>query len=381
MGQSFMPHGMCYLWRPDLLALHVISDAAIALAYFSIPIAIVYFVRRRTDFQYQWVLGLFAAFIVACGVTHLLAIWVVWNPDYWVDGIAKAITGAVSVLTAALLWPLLPKLLALPAPADLQIANQSLSSEVARRIEAQTNLEKLNQELERRVEERTRELEISNKELEQFAYHSSHDLKAPLRAIDQLSQWIAEDLPEKPSGELAEHLDMMQSRVRRMQRMLDDLLAYARVTIDPDRTTVAVKELLSDILLLVEPPEGFKITVNSTADPVAVSRMPLQQVLFNLINNAIQHHDQDDGQIEIGIHESGSELIFTVKDDGPGIDPRHHEAIFETFRTLKRSDDAESSGIGLAIVRKATQKAGGSVSLESSTGNGATFTLHWPRAR
>ena len=379
MGDSFMPHGMCYLWQTDLLLLHVISDGAIALAYFSIPLAIVYFVRRRHDLEYNWVPTLFAAFIVACGITHLLGIWVVWNPDYWADGMAKAATATISLVTAALLWPLLPKLLALPSPAQLQAANESLESEVARRIAAQTDLENLNRELERRIEQRTQELENSNRELERFAYHSSHDLKAPLRAIDQLSQWIAADLPEKPSGDLAENLNLMQSRIRRMQRMLDDLLDYARVGTDDDVELTEVDELISDVLDLASPPEKFSIEVDSSAAGVSLPRMPLQQVLLNLVSNAIRHHDRDDGRVEIGVSEAGSDLVFTVTDDGPGIAPEFHDSVFETFRTLARRDDSEASGIGLAIVKKAVERAGGSVSLRSAPGEGATFTVRWPK--
>lgn len=379
MSQTFMPHGMCYLWRPDLLALHVISDAAIALAYFSIPLAIIYFARRRQDFQYRWVLALFAAFIVACGVTHLLAIWVVWNPDYWLDGTAKAVTAGVSVLTAALLWPLLPKLLALPSPTDLRTANRSLANEIKDRIEAQEKLEKLNRELEARVTSRTTELENSNKELEQLAYNASHDLKAPLRAIHQLSQWIAEELPDNPGGEITENLGLMQSRISRMQRMLDDLLEYARVGADKEQPMTSIDELLSGVLLLAAPPEQFTISVDVPATSTEISRVPLKQVLLNLVNNAIKHHDRDDGRIEIRVRETPSELVFSVSDDGPGIAEEYHAAIFDTFRTLQRKDDTESSGIGLAIVRRAVKQAGGSVSLESARGEGATFTVRWPK--
>lgn len=379
MSQTFMPHGMCYLWRPDLLALHVISDAAIALAYFSIPLAIVYFARHRQDFQYRWVLALFAAFIVACGITHLLAIWVVWNPDYWLDGTAKAVTAGVSVLTAALLWPLLPKLLALPSPTDLRTANQSLAHEIEERIEAQEKLEKLNRELEARVTSRTTELENSNKELEQLAYNASHDLKAPLRAIHQLSQWIAEELPDNPGGEITENLGLMQSRISRMQRMLDDLLEYARVGADREQADTTVSKLVADVVLLAAPPERFTINVDLPPDEISINRVPLEQVLLNLVNNAIKHHDREDGRIDIRVRETSSELVFSVADDGPGIAGEYHAAIFDTFRTLQRKDDTESSGIGLAIVRRAVKQAGGSVSLESSDGDGATFTVRWPK--
>jgi PAS domain S-box-containing protein len=122
----FMPHGMCLVWRPDLIWLHVVSDALIALSYFSIPFALVYFVRKRADLAYPWMFLLFAVFILACGTTHLFAVWTMWYPDYVWQGLVKAATAAVSVASAVLLWPLIPKALAIPSPAQLASANTQL---------------------------------------------------------------------------------------------------------------------------------------------------------------------------------------------------------------------------------------------------------------
>ena len=124
--ERFMPHGMCLVWRQDLIWLHVISDTLIALSYFSIPFALVYFVRKRTDLAYPWMFLLFAVFILACGTTHFFAAWVMWYPDYVWQGLVKAATAAVSVATAVLLWPLIPRALALPSPAQLASANTQL---------------------------------------------------------------------------------------------------------------------------------------------------------------------------------------------------------------------------------------------------------------
>jgi PAS domain-containing protein len=124
--EPFMPHGMCLVWRQDLIWLHVISDALIALSYFSIPFALVYFVCKRTDLAYSWMFLLFAVFILGCGTTHLFAVWVMWYPDYVWQGLVKAATAAVSVTSAMLLWPLIPKALAFPSPAQLASANRQL---------------------------------------------------------------------------------------------------------------------------------------------------------------------------------------------------------------------------------------------------------------
>src|SRR3954454_14168588 len=134
---SFLPHGFCLLWRPDLVALHVVSDVTTGLAYFSIPLAILSFLKRRPDLEYRWVAYLFASFIVLCGTTHFAAVVMLWKPYYGLDGLLKLITAGVSVTTAALLWPLIPKILAIPSPRLLAEANSRLEAEIIERRAAQ----------------------------------------------------------------------------------------------------------------------------------------------------------------------------------------------------------------------------------------------------
>ena len=135
--EALAPHGMCLLWRPELLWLHVVSDALTGLAYWSIPIVLAVVAVRRRDLLFPWALELFALFILACGATHFLAIWTMWRPDYGLEGAMKAVTAAVSVVTAIALWPLLPRVLALPSGADLARANDQLRQEVAERRDAE----------------------------------------------------------------------------------------------------------------------------------------------------------------------------------------------------------------------------------------------------
>ena len=123
---QYVPHGHCYLQKPGLVGLHFSCDALIALAYYSIPITLVYFVRQRKDIPYPGIFWLFSAFIVACGTTHLLAVWTIWHPDYWLSGTVKAITAAISLYTALALVPVVPKALALPSPTQLKLANEKL---------------------------------------------------------------------------------------------------------------------------------------------------------------------------------------------------------------------------------------------------------------
>lgn len=161
----FIPHGHCYLWKPGLVGLHVISDSLIALAYYSIPITLVYFVRQREDLPFDWIFLLFSAFIIACGTTHLMEVWTLWYPTYWLSGLLKAITALVSVYTAMALVPLVPKAIALPSPAQLETSNQELRQQITQRQQAENALQIVNEELETRVKNRTLELAQINEEL------------------------------------------------------------------------------------------------------------------------------------------------------------------------------------------------------------------------
>ncbi|HBB34332.1 MAG TPA: hybrid sensor histidine kinase/response regulator [Cyanobacteria bacterium UBA8803] len=157
MTSVFIPHGHCYLWKPELVGLHILSDALIALAYYSIPIMLLYFVQKRRDVPFNWIFQLFSAFIIACGTTHLMEIWTLWHPTYWISGAIKVMTAAVSLYTAAALVPLLPKALTLPSPAQLEVANQTLQQEIRDRLQAEKALRK-SEELYRAIVEDQTEL-------------------------------------------------------------------------------------------------------------------------------------------------------------------------------------------------------------------------------
>lgn len=140
ISNIFIPHGHCYLWQPELVGLHILADGLIALAYYSIPLMLVYFVRQRKDLPFDWMFLLFGTFIVACGTTHVMEIWTLWHPTYWLSGLIKAITAFVSVSTALLLVPLIPQALALPSPAQFEAANIALRNEIAQHQQAQLSL-------------------------------------------------------------------------------------------------------------------------------------------------------------------------------------------------------------------------------------------------
>ena len=174
-AEGFMPHGMCYLWRPDVLALHATSDATIALAYFSIPLTLIYFVRERKDLEFQWIFVCFAVFIVACGMTHLMEIWTIWQPHYWLSGLIKAVTALASLGTAFLLGKLIPEALRWTSPAQLRLVNEKLQREIGERERAEATVRALNAELESRVRSNQQLLEtiVDNSPVVVFAKDTS----------------------------------------------------------------------------------------------------------------------------------------------------------------------------------------------------------------
>lgn len=153
--EGFMPHGHCLLWKPEVFWLNLVSDAIIALSYYSIPFVLVYFALRRRDPAFRWMFVMFGIFILGCGTTHVMGIWTLWNPDYGIDGLVKAATALVSIPTAIMLWPLMPQALALPSPAQLAQVNLDLNRQIAERHAAEAAVRQLNDELEQRVRERS----------------------------------------------------------------------------------------------------------------------------------------------------------------------------------------------------------------------------------
>ncbi|MHC5767227.1 MAG: hybrid sensor histidine kinase/response regulator [Nostoc sp.] len=204
-SESFIPHGHCYLWQPNLVWLHILSDAFIALAYYSIPATLFYFVRKRKDLPFDWIFLLFSGFIVACGTTHLMEIWTLWHPTYWVSGFLKAVTATISVITALELVPLVPQALALPSPAQLEQANQELQTQITERLSVEEELRKYQNHLEEMVAVRTNEITKTNEQLQQEILERQRILEI-LRQSEERYRYLAEAIPQlvwttKPNGE------------------------------------------------------------------------------------------------------------------------------------------------------------------------------------
>jgi PAS domain S-box-containing protein len=219
-----------------------------------------------------------------------------------------------------------------------------------------------------------------NRELDQFAYVASHDLKAPLRGIASLAQWIEEDLGRKVDPQSRKHLELLQVRVHRMEALIEGILKYSRAGRIRDRQElVNVGDLLNESIELLDPPPDASIIVGSGMPAIQTERAALQQVFMNLIGNAITHSRRKDPYIWIDVGEDGDFYKFSVGDDGPGIAPEFHDKIWEAFQTLEPRDKVEGTGIGLALVRKHVVARGGRAWVESGQGEGATFYFLWPK--
>jgi signal transduction histidine kinase len=235
------------------------------------------------------------------------------------------------------------------------------------------------QEALRCLTERSAELERSNAELDQFAYAVSHDLKAPLRAIQHLVEWISEDIAATASPDTAANLTLLHSRVARMQTLLDGVLAYSRVgRVHAPVEDIDVASLVHDIVAMAAPSPGFVVVCDGPMPVIRTDRTPLQMVLMNLIENGLKHHDRAEGQITVTTHLADGVAEFRVSDDGPGIPPQFHDRIFGMFQTLASRDEVESTGIGLAIVKKQVEGHGGEVRVESAPpARGTAFVFTW----
>ncbi len=226
-----------------------------------------------------------------------------------------------------------------------------------------------------------KELERSNKSLETFAYVASHDLKAPLRGISQLSNWLEEDIRDNKFETLSETSKKIRIRIKRMEALLDDLLAFYRVEkMQGFYKIMDVRQSVIDIFNMNNNKSGLSLEIENDLPVFATYVTPVEQVFSNLISNAIKHHDKINGVIKISVKELNDDWYeFSVADDGPGINPQFHQRIFNMFQTLKPRDEVEGSGMGLALVKKIIEQYGGQVGVDSEF-RGSRFYFTWPKS-
>ncbi|MDM9384785.1 ATP-binding protein [Chlorogloeopsis sp. ULAP01] len=399
---NFIPHGHCYLWKPELVGLHILSDAIITLSYYSIPLTLLYFVRKREDIPFKSIFLLFGAFIISCGTTHIMEVWTLWHPDYWLSGGIKAFTALISFYTALTLIPLVPQALALPSPEQLEIANQALQEEITERKRVEQELRQYKEHLEELVNQRTAELEKTNERLQQeiiqhqlsqlkmgqllielksanqelndFAYVVSHDLKAPLRGINSLSEWLLADYADKLDTEGKELINLLIHRVKKLHNLIEAILQYSRVgRIKETIQQVNLNEIVTEIVELFQPLGNIQIKIANQLPVAYCEKTRIEQVFQNLLSNAIKFMDKPQGKIVIACIEENNEWKISVTDNGPGIEKQHFVRIFQMFQKLSDSKDLDSTGIGLALVKKIVEMYGGKVWVESEVGQGSTF--------
>lgn len=368
------PHGFCLSWAPGLIATHVIADSIIGLAYFSIPLAIASFVRRRPDLQYGWVAYLFVGFILACGTTHLWSIVTLWLPAYGVEGVIKMLTAILSIATAGLLWPLIPKIAALPSAAQLELLNGALAARVAdheatavRLRAAEAEVRAANQELERRVAERTAELlEVNTRLTEVLAERTAaltqrdlllrevyHRVKNNLQIIDSILVMQARRLS---GAEAQQALEALRGRIYALGLVHHQLMESSDLkTFD---IAPFLKELSENVFHSVG---GGGIGLSVRATPLNVGldfAIPLGLIVTELVTNALKHAFPDgEGNIEVVLSVSEDGMVeLVVADDGRGLG---EEDIAAT---------RASASLGVTIVDGLVRQMGGTRTVTSEKG-------------
>jgi signal transduction histidine kinase len=229
--------------------------------------------------------------------------------------------------------------------------------------------------------QQNRELSAANEELEQFAYVASHDLKTPLRAIDNLIDWIMDDMQGIciPS-EVQHNLGRLRERSQYMEKMIKELLAFSRAgRYAYPGEPVNVKQLVEQIVFELAPPAGMHIRIEDSLPVLNTPKPPLELVLRNLISNAVKYHDMPEGNISISLQSGDDVYTFSVTDDGPGIEPQYHAKVFQIFQTLQPKSQSNSTGMGLALVKRVVEGYGCSIRLMQNTSSrGSTFEFGWP---
>jgi signal transduction histidine kinase/CheY-like chemotaxis protein len=396
-SSNFMaPHGFCFMWLPEILWLHVLADSLIALSYFSIPLALWRFAKKRPDIPFNKIFILFATFITLCGLTHVFGIFVLWKPYYGIEGLLMLATGLVSAATAILVWKILPSAMTLPSPSELAVMNQKLSNAY--------------EEIEKKVQERTSELEATNTELimarqkadeasqakSEFLANMSHEIRTPMNVVVGLSNILSNS--ENLSDKERKYVRTLQGSADALLSLLDDLLDIAKIETNQYRLEFAKFDLVKAVVEAVSIMEvrasekGLDLTLRIHDSAMqgqyyVGDAKRLRQMLFNLCTNAIKFTEKGSINVTLG-RQKGSDdrtdiVLVDVADTGIGIAPEKQGVIFEKFVQADNSINRKfgGTGLGLAITKTLVEQMGGAISVKSNIGEGSTFSLQIPMQR
>jgi len=354
-------HGYCLLWNPALIWTHVVSDAAIGIAYFSIPVALATLLARRRDIEFGWVGWLFASFILLCGTTHFLSILVLWVPAYGVEALVKAVTATVSVVTAIALWPLLPKIVALPSPRQLQQVNEDLIAEAAER-------------------QRTEEMLRHSQKMEaigQLTGGIAHDFNNLLTVVAGNLDRVLRSLPHEAAER--RNLDNALAATERAAQLTDQLLTFAR------RQPVQVRaqnpgHVILGLSAMIERTIGSNIELMLDIGPdVPSAKIDRNQFENALLNLAINARDAmvDGGDLMIAARRGDDGgAVISVSDTGLGMDAETLRRATEPFFTTKPI--GQGTGLGLSQVYGFVEQMRGKMEIFSVAGTGTVVMLSFP---
>ncbi|MEN9260051.1 MAG: HAMP domain-containing sensor histidine kinase [Thermostichus sp. HHBFW_bins_43] len=387
-----MPHGQCYLWEQDLLWLHAIADSLISLAYFSIPLLLIYFIRQRQDVPFRRIFALFSLFIISCGLTHLMGVWTLWHPAYWVSGWLKVVTALVSLYTAVQLIPTVPKALSLPSPTALAEINQALAREIQERQEAERQIRQLNDRLQSQVDE----LERLNLLKDDFLSTVSHELRTPLTSIRLSVELLQMSLCQFSLTEKQQqYLALLQQECQREIELVEDLLMLQELETNtyirsPEALNLA-QRLTTWVQMLQERADSARqdlsLEILSPFPPLQLDVISLERILRELIVNACKHGDQP-GSIQVQasldpspVTENGFyHLLLQVRNTGH-IPPTELPYLFNSFYRVPQADPWKQggTGLGLALVKKLVESMQGKITAKSEDG-WVSFSLELPVA-
>ena len=399
------PHGHCYLWDDDLVLLHVASDAVIFLSYLSIPIALTYFVYKRKDLAFSHVILLFGVFILACSATHAMSIYNVWHGAYWLSGAIKAITAIASFATAVIVWPLIPKALAIPNTEELITLNNTLALEIAEKEHAKNNAvksQRLAEESREKAAKSEKVSEAANQAKSTFLANMSHEIRTPMNAVIGMTQLIQQsELTNKQQN----YLKKIDCSAQSLLNIINDILDFSKVEageLDMEKIPFQLEEVLARVANIVgikaqEKGLEFLFRIDPLT-PISLIGDPsrLSQILINLAGNATKFTER--GEIEISIKPLPIEdqksddieparaipvlteqvrIEFSLRDTGIGLTQSQQAGLFKPFIQADSSTTREygGTGLGLAICKQLVQLMGGEISIRSQANEGSVFVF------